>query len=207
MEGLRVDEPLHIARCYFQSAEEHYTLLGFCDASPRAYAAVAYLCDSQGSCSLVASMTRVAPLLKQTVPQLELLGTVLLSKLISSIREGLGDLIQDCICFTDSLVTLHWIKGTDRSWKRFIQNRVMEIRGKVRIESWRHCCGRGNPADLPSQVTTLRELQTNKLWFYRPDWYVHGILESDHKTSVPPECLVELRAHSTRVPGGTTSTG
>ena len=70
----------------------------------------------------------------------------------------------------------------------------MKIRGKVPIESWRHCSGRGNPADLPSQGTTLRELQTNKLWFYGPDWYEHGILEPDFNTSVPPECLVELRA-------------
>ena len=128
------------------------------------------------------------------MPRLELLGAVLLSRLISSIREGLGDLIKDCICFTDSLVTLHWIKGTDRSWKPFIQNRVMEIRGKVPIESWRHCSGRGNPADLPSRGTTLRELQTSKLWFYGPDWYEHGILEPGLNTSVPPECLVELRA-------------
>ena len=155
---------------------------------------VAYLCDSQGCCSLVASKTRVAPLLKQTVPGLEQLGAVLLSRLISSIREGLGDLIQDCICFTNSLVTLHLIKGTDMSWKPFIQNRVMEIRRKVHIESWRHCSGRGNPVDLPSRGTTLLELQTNKLWFYGPDWYEHGILEPDFNTSVPPECLVELQA-------------
>ena len=97
LEGLRADEPLHIARCYYQSEEEHYILLGFCDASQRAYAVVAYLCNSQGSCSLVPSKTRVAPLLKQTVPRLQLLGAVLLSRLISSIREGLGDLIVSAL--------------------------------------------------------------------------------------------------------------
>ena len=32
---------------------------------------------SQGSCSLIVSKTRVAPLLKQTLPRLELLGAVL----------------------------------------------------------------------------------------------------------------------------------
>ena len=32
------------------------------------------------------------------------------------------------ICHTDSKVVLYWIKGVDREWKQFIENRVMEIR-------------------------------------------------------------------------------
>ena len=151
VEGLRTKEPMRIARRYSHNNSSNYMLLGFCDASQRAYAAVAYLSGDNGSCSLIASKTRVAPLLKQTIPRLELLGAVLLARLMTTIKDALGDSIKDCICFTDSQVTLHWIKGTERSWRPFVQNRVAEIRGKVPTHCWRHCRGRDNPADLPSR--------------------------------------------------------
>lgn len=86
LEGLKMEKPICIARCYTKRSFEHCTLLGFCDASQKAYAAVVYLWDGEDSCSLIASKTRIAPLLKQTVPRWELLGAVLLARLISSVK-------------------------------------------------------------------------------------------------------------------------
>ena len=69
-----------IPRCYYLPDETIVMnqIHGFSDASERAYAAVVYLRSvyrsGNISVSLVASKTRVAPLKKQTIPRLELLG-------------------------------------------------------------------------------------------------------------------------------------
>ena len=66
-------------------------LVGFCDASIKAYAAVIYLQCSNGiskRMTFVASKTRVAPTKRQTVPRLELLGALLLARLIACVHEA-----------------------------------------------------------------------------------------------------------------------
>ena len=79
----RMQEPLlHIPRCYFHNVEESYPckLIGFCDASQRAYAAVVFMkVGSAGKCAIrfVASRIRVAPLNSLTIPRLELLAALL----------------------------------------------------------------------------------------------------------------------------------
>lgn len=59
---------------------------------------------------------------------------------------------------------------------------------------WKHCKGQINPADLPSRGTTLRDLKSNEIWFHGPKWIADILALPDLNTSVPPECLVELRA-------------
>ena len=82
-------KPITMARCYFQCTDRHSTncnLIGFCDASLQAYAAVVYLMirrESLCHSCLVASKTRVAPLQGQTIPRLKLISALLLAKLLS----------------------------------------------------------------------------------------------------------------------------
>ena len=62
---------------------------GFCDASFQAYAAVLYFhsvySDGHIDVHIVASKTKVAPLKKSTIPRLELLGAVILSRLVNRV--------------------------------------------------------------------------------------------------------------------------
>ena len=69
-------------------------LHGFCDASLRAYGCCIYLRFERKSgfieVALVSSKSKVAPLRKETIPRLELLGALLLARLFKTIKESLS---------------------------------------------------------------------------------------------------------------------
>ncbi|MCG8621379.1 MAG: hypothetical protein MJE68_05165, partial [Proteobacteria bacterium] len=83
-----------------------HKLVGFCDASLRAYAAAVYLrVETKNTYShLLCSRTRVAPLKKISIPRLELLSALLLARLISMITNALETEIElaEPTCHTDS---------------------------------------------------------------------------------------------------------
>lgn len=144
----------------------------------------------------VASKTRVAPLKTQTIPRLELLAAVLLARLLSSITQAIEDEIPLLTprCFTDSTVSLFWIRGVEKTWKPFVQNRVSEIRKLVEPDCWMHCAGRDNPADIPSRGLTPMQLSASQLWMNGPDWLKDGMITaSPLPQKMPEECELEMR--------------
>ena len=101
----------------------------------------------------VSSKTRVAPLSEQTIPRLELLSAVVLSRLIHSVKEALSSemKIDKLFCWTDSKIAWYWIVQSQKEWKPFVQHRVDEITKPVPEECWNRCPGPDNPADLLSR--------------------------------------------------------
>ena len=83
---------IHIPRCYFSSLPSKIEFHAFSDASKLAYAAVVYVrtCYENGliDVRLVASKSRVAPLKSQTIPCLELLGALILARLVDSLKRA-----------------------------------------------------------------------------------------------------------------------
>ncbi|GFW82367.1 integrase catalytic domain-containing protein [Trichonephila clavipes] len=67
--------------------------------------------------------------------------------------------------WTDSQVTLHWIKGPSHRWKPFVANRVREIQSLTDPNSWFHCSGKDNPADLLTRGISVDALTTNSKWW------------------------------------------
>ena len=136
VSDLKMASPLSLPRSYFFELTDptvSATLCGFCNASIKAYAAVVYLVlktETRSSVQFIAAKTRVAPLKSQTIPRLELLSALLLANLIVSVHSSLRHQIPSLTikCFTDSQVALHWILGSDKEWKPFVQNRVTKIR-------------------------------------------------------------------------------
>ena len=191
--------PLAIPRFYFDlSISDSCYLCGFCDASAAAYAAVIYLVISQvdkQQVRFVTSKTRVAPTDTQTIPRFKLIAALLLSRLVKTVSQSLKEelLLQETVCYTDSKITLFRIYGLDRDWKPFVQNRTEEIRRLISPSQWRHCPGKGNPADLPSRGSTISELRTNSTWFEGPSWLVESDIVSDNISEMPDECALELR--------------
>ena len=198
--------PISIPRSYHYRVEgtpHTYTLCGFCDASVQAYAAVVYLViesDVSTDVKFIVAKTRVAPLQPQTVPRLELLSAFLLSKLISSVADCLSFTIPKLgfRCYTDSQVALYWIQGTTKEWKPFVNNRVKEIRSRVKPSCWSHCPGISNPADLPSRGLSCLELSVSRLWRQGPEWLLTGFEPGPQSevrsTEMPKGCAQELKA-------------
>ena len=65
---------------------------GFCDSSKELYCAVVYfrfVYNESVKVSFLAAKTKVAPLKTLTIPRLELLGCLLLSKLINEVVRGI----------------------------------------------------------------------------------------------------------------------
>ena len=145
---------------------------GFCDSSEQAYCAAVYFRQvrPQGvRVKLACAKTKVAPLNKVSVPRLELLSCVLLSKLIGCVREALNSVFDnlDCYCWSDSEVALCWLKGNTKSWKPWVENRVVKCRKEVAKERWNHVSGKINPADIP---TRLGKSVLNDVWFEGPEF-------------------------------------
>ena len=204
--GLQGGPPISIPRvCFSGSYRQIKTchLYGFCDASARAYAAVIYMVieteEGYGEPCFVAAKSRVAPIQPpQTIPRLELLSALLLSRLITTVIESLKPVLplSNPKCFTDSQVALFWIRGLEKEWKQFIQNRVSEIRNLVAAENWNHCAGTTNPADLPSRGLTIQELSVSRLWHVGPEWLpsTASKAENSEVVAMPEECKKELKA-------------
>ena len=98
-----------------------------------------------------------------TIPHLELLSALLLSKLVVSVQDALQSelSLNDPVCYTDSKVVLCWIKGCSQEWKQFVENCVTSICASIPAQHWRHCPGEDNPADIPSRGMTASELSKN----------------------------------------------
>ena len=81
----------------------------------------------------MASKTKVAPVKKQTIPRLELIGATLLARLVNSLLTT-HEWNVEIFYWVDSMTTLHWIRN-DRNWKQYVQHRVNEIRDLSSVES------------------------------------------------------------------------
>ena len=103
-------------------------LHGFGDAFPKAYGALVYTrvteCNGDVETHSVMSKTRVAPTKVVSLPGLELLAAVINWRLLKFVSESLSgsQAIERVVCWTDSEVTLHWIRGLSSQWKTFVAN-------------------------------------------------------------------------------------
>ena len=60
-----------------------------------------------------------------------------------------GEIIISCLyAWTDSQVSLAWIKALHKEFQTFVQNRVVEIRKNISPENWSYCSTKVNPSDL-----------------------------------------------------------
>ena len=189
-------EHVRIPRCYTHGDQQDtvsYQLHGFCDSSLLGYAAVVQ------SKQHLWRRKQEWPHYLSSLFRLELLSALILSRLITTVEEALKPLvaIEKIYCWTDSTTALHWIIGTNKEWKTFVENRVKEIRSCVPPSSWNHCPGTENPADIPSRGTHASKLSESPVWFRGPEWLqTREDMWPSHKTETEPpaECLQEIKS-------------
>ena len=68
----------------------------------------------------------MSPVKKQTIPRLELLGALILSRLADTVIKQFPTKLP-VTYWVDSTATLCWIKN-DRPWKQYVARRMNEIR-------------------------------------------------------------------------------
>ena len=208
-------DKVRIPRCYFlyDSDPVHVQIHGFSDASEHAFAAVVYIrskySDGRVITRLIASKTRVAPVKRQSIPRLELLGALILARLTETILTSLGKDIE-AVYWSDSMPALCWIRN-ERPWKQYVARRVSEIRCLTSKQNWRHCPGPLNPADMPSRGLNGQKLLQSTSWWEGPaflqpadSWPDDNTAEDDivckELAKNPPQPTHALAVPSTAVP-------
>ena len=167
-----------IPHCYLQKEKPvEFQIIGYCDASEKAYSAVTYLRvtykNGQVSSQIVAAKIRVSPVKVLTIPRLELMSSLLLARLVHSVYSALTRKfpISKVLCLTDSAIMLAWIQNEKKQYKQFVQNPVKEVRELTKTDMWYHLPGKENIADLPSRGCLPEELSSKRgNWINGPSW-------------------------------------
>ncbi|XP_064629292.1 uncharacterized protein LOC135488580 [Lineus longissimus] len=170
LDQLEIPQCLPLGLGEISSIELH----GFGDASEKAYGAAVYIrvVDQNGytATRLVMSKSKVAPVKKVSLPRLELLAAVVNTRLVKFVKESLSRNIDRVTMWTDSTVTLAWIRKPSHVWKTFVANRVEEIQTTWEPELWRHCPGEDNPSDLLTRGLPAEDLVNREEWWSGPHW-------------------------------------
>ena len=200
LDSLRVNTVFRVSRFCFGKLE-NITLVevhGFSDSSIEAYCAVVYLrlVTSLGvRVCFLASKTKVAPLKSLTIPRLELLGCLLLSTLISEIQLCMSNriVVDKVYCWSDSQVSLCWVKGKEKSWKPWVENRVVKIRKVVSADKWYFVKGEDNPADIPTRLTVDFDSSFWNCWINGPEFLRSTDLEFFYNSFITNDNLIASR--------------
>ena len=160
-------------------------LHGFSDASELAYAACIYLkfITKSGQCGVkfVTAKSRIVPAKKKySIPRLELLGNLILARLMSSVVGALKEeiAITNTLCWSDSMITLCWIKSDKKELRPFEDHRVTEIRKNTDRDKWFHCRTDQNPADVITRFHSYDD-EKSRLYFDGP-LFLKDLDERDH---------------------------
>ncbi|XP_055916090.1 uncharacterized protein LOC129948955 [Eupeodes corollae] len=161
-----------LRRCTFSAGG--LELIGFSDASEKAYSAVVYARsfseDGQIEVQLISAKTRVAPIKQLSIPRLELCGALLLSRLVQLVRNSLNCKISQTFAFCDSQIVLAWLSAPPRRWNTFVANRTSEILGILPRSNWNFIRSEENPADCASRGVMPSKLLNLEIWWKGPKW-------------------------------------
>ena len=136
---------------------------GFCNSFAQAYYAVVYVrvvCSHGVKVNFWTGKCRVAPMKDISIPRLELLACVLLSKLVVLVVNAvrLEVQVRNVFCWTDSQIAVWWIKQSNKRWNVWVQSRTEIIRNNISSEHWFHVPSSQNPADIASRSIPLHTI-------------------------------------------------
>ena len=192
LEGMRVQRQALLPR------HDRLELHGFADASQAAYAAVIYIVTRRGEESasyLIMCKNRVSPQKKLTIPRLELMGALLLARLMAVVAAFLKHLkIDAMVYYSDSMNVLYWLRSEHRMWAVFVACRIKEINALSSSTSWKYVPTGLNPADIATRGMKPSELKESRLWWHGPEFLLTGRADPEVDASCPTTaCLQEKK--------------
>ena len=151
------------------------TLVGFCDASINAYAAVIYtryqVKEGIFQSRILVSRNKVSPEHKISVPRLELLSALLLSRIMKTTMAALTNLaVVKIYNLVDSSSTLGMINKQSAALQEYTGVRIGEIKRNTDEISqkipclWRWIPREYNIADIPSKGTLDNSILESNYW-------------------------------------------
>ncbi|XP_062538860.1 uncharacterized protein LOC134207155 [Armigeres subalbatus] len=133
-------EEIRIPRCYLGGARyaevDSLEVHIFTDASEHGYGCIAYLRAvilGEVHCSLVMSRAKVAPIKRQSIPRLELMGAVLGARMSQTVLGTRSYSISRTVFWTDSSTVCSWLKSDQHRYKQFVAFRVAEIQELTKV--------------------------------------------------------------------------
>lgn len=193
---LQVLPSISLPRCYtpkeVDSASSFRDVHIFCDASEKAYGAVAYLRteDSQGKTylSFLLARSRVAPKRLLSMPRLELCAAVVGAQIATVIQQEFTLKIRGITLWTDSTTVLMWLQSDSCHFKVFMGTRVAEIQELTDRQAWLYVDSASNPADDITRGKTLKDLAEPNRWSQGPPFLFQA---QDKWTGNPPPLAKE----------------
>ena len=115
---------------------------------------------NQYSVSFTLSKSRLAPMKDRTLtmPKLELQAAVLATRLKVSVLEQLKFRVNKTYFWTDSQITLKYIKNKSKRFPIFVMNRLHEIRANSDTTEWNYLPGELSPVDHCTRYTPFSQL-------------------------------------------------
>uniref|UniRef100_A0AC35ET50 Integrase catalytic domain-containing protein n=1 Tax=Panagrolaimus sp. PS1159 TaxID=55785 RepID=A0AC35ET50_9BILA len=175
-----IEEPMAVSiKRFLKRPEGEYTveLHIFCDASAKAYAAVAFIVfrskSGEYKIYLILSKSKLCPIKSVTIPRLELLALALGVKVLCYIKANVDLKWDKTVLWTDSSPVFYWLRS-NKPLKRFVDNRVKII--KASDADIRHVPTKENPADIASRGASISTLKNCNLWWNGP-----AFLKNDEK--------------------------
>ena len=113
---------VHIPR-WLATSKRDFQVHVFCDASERAYGAALYVRstkDNKTLTRLACSKNRLAPIKRITLPRLELLAALVVTRPLHYFCTATGYDINQAILWSEATVTLGWIHSDPNRWKTFV---------------------------------------------------------------------------------------
>ena len=106
------------------------------------------------------------------VLRLELLTYIFLSKLIVTVKKAVAGLlnVRNVFCWSDSQISLWYIRQVRKDWKVWIKNWLPVIRKNVAPEHWMHLPTDINSAGITTMLLSSNAFASCGLWWKSPDF-------------------------------------